>query len=189
MFSDHDNLSLFTPTELSDSLRMPDAVVEPDPDHCVTLVLENHGFEPLRLGKGRVIGSIKSVTLEPEVELGMETVDRDGCMAHVSAEVSTSSQHEAQLLEQLNLQLEHLTPPWRQELTDLILHYAGVFAWDPGGLGGRDWDQRLPYVLFAYRASAQQSTQESPFYLLYGRDARLPMEAGSVHHSLGCMWT
>ena len=42
--------------------------------------------------------------------------------------------------------------------------------------GGRDWDQHLPYVLFAYQASLQESTQESPFFLLYGRDPRLSME-------------
>lgn len=42
--------------------------------------------------------------------------------------------------------------------------------------GGRDWDEHLPFVLFAYRASQQQSTQESPFYLLYGRDPCLPTE-------------
>ena len=42
---------------------------------------------------------------------------------------------------------------------------------------GRDWDRRLPYVLFAYRASIQESTKESPFFLLYGRDVRLPTEA------------
>ena len=43
--------------------------------------------------------------------------------------------------------------------------------------GGKDWDQRLPYVLFAYRASQHQSMLESPFYLLYGRDPRLPTDA------------
>ena len=43
--------------------------------------------------------------------------------------------------------------------------------------GGRDWDTRLPYVLFAYRTSLQQSTVESPFFLLYGRDPRLPTES------------
>lgn len=42
---------------------------------------------------------------------------------------------------------------------------------------GGDWDERLPHVLFAYRASVQQSTTESPFFLLYGRDPRLPTEA------------
>ena len=30
---------------------------------------------------------------------------------------------------------------------------------------GSDWDQRLPFLLFAYRASTQESTKESPFYL------------------------
>ena len=43
--------------------------------------------------------------------------------------------------------------------------------------GGRGWDRRLPYVLFAYRATEQHSTLESPFFLLYGRDPRLPTEA------------
>ena len=45
------------------------------------------------------------------------------------------------------------------------------------GKDGPEWDERLPYVLFAYRASQQSSTQESPFYLLYGRDPRLPVPA------------
>ena len=41
----------------------------------------------------------------------------------------------------------------------------------------RDWDRRLPYVLFAYRACCQESTQESPFFLVYGRDPKLPTPA------------
>lgn len=41
---------------------------------------------------------------------------------------------------------------------------------------GKDWDVHLPFVLFAYRASLQESTKESPFYLLYGHDPRLPTE-------------
>ena len=43
--------------------------------------------------------------------------------------------------------------------------------------GEKDWDEKIPYLLFAYRASIQHSTQESPFSLLYGRDPRLPTEA------------
>ena len=35
---------------------------------------------------------------------------------------------------------------------------------------GKDWDLHLPYVLYAYRVTAQESTKESPFFLLYGRD-------------------
>lgn len=42
----------------------------------------------------------------------------------------------------------------------------------------RDWDENLLYLLFAYRTMAQESTRESPFYLLYGRDSRIPTETG-----------
>jgi len=35
---------------------------------------------------------------------------------------------------------------------------------------GKDWDLKLPYVLSKYRTSVQESTQESLFHLLYGRD-------------------
>ena len=31
-----------------------------------------------------------------------------------------------------------------------------------------EWDQQLPLLLFAYRSSEQESTKESPFFLLYG---------------------
>ena len=40
-----------------------------------------------------------------------------------------------------------------------------------------DWDKHLPYLLFSYRASVQDSTKESPFFLLYGRDPRIPTES------------
>ena len=37
-----------------------------------------------------------------------------------------------------------------------------------------EWDKRLPLLLFAYRSVIQESTKESPFFLVYGRDPRLP---------------
>ena len=42
---------------------------------------------------------------------------------------------------------------------------------------GMNWDEHLPHLLFAYRTKPHESTGESPFYLLYGRDARVPTEA------------
>ena len=42
--------------------------------------------------------------------------------------------------------------------------------------GGKDWDQLLPYVLVAYRVNIQESTGESPFFLLYVRTPRVPTD-------------
>ena len=41
--------------------------------------------------------------------------------------------------------------------------------------GGRDWDDLLGPVLFAYRTTPHTSSVESPFYLVYGRDAHIPL--------------
>ena len=40
----------------------------------------------------------------------------------------------------------------------------------------RNWDKRLPHVLFAYRTTPHDSTGETPFRLLYGREAVLPTD-------------
>ena len=39
-----------------------------------------------------------------------------------------------------------------------------------------NWDIHLQQLLFAYRTKPHTSAGESPFFLLYGRDARLPTE-------------
>jgi len=40
----------------------------------------------------------------------------------------------------------------------------------------RDWDDRLPLVLAAYRASPHSSTGYSPNQLLLGREVRMPLD-------------
>lgn len=39
-----------------------------------------------------------------------------------------------------------------------------------------DWDLFVQGILFAYRTSVSSSTNETPFFLLYGRRARLPLD-------------
>jgi hypothetical protein len=40
----------------------------------------------------------------------------------------------------------------------------------------QDWDRFLPYVVFAYNTTLHPATNESPFFMLYGREARLPVD-------------
>ncbi|XP_073033747.1 uncharacterized protein [Primulina eburnea] len=45
---------------------------------------------------------------------------------------------------------------------------------------GKDWVEELPSVLWAYRTTPREPTQETPFSLIYGSEAVLPVEIGKV---------
>lgn len=38
-----------------------------------------------------------------------------------------------------------------------------------------DWDQHINSVLFVYHTIQQSTTKITPFYLIYGREAQLPI--------------
>ena len=40
----------------------------------------------------------------------------------------------------------------------------------------KTWDERIPHVLLAYRTTIHSALQDSPSFVLYGRDLRLPTE-------------
>jgi hypothetical protein len=48
-----------------------------------------------------------------------------------------------------------------------------------------DWDEYLNFVLFAYRTAVHHSTQYSPFFLLYGRQARQPSSLDQIRDKYG----
>ncbi len=45
-----------------------------------------------------------------------------------------------------------------------------------------DWDSWIPFCLFAYRTAYQESIKETPFYMLYNRDARQPSDLMFQQH-------
>ncbi|XP_075489614.1 uncharacterized protein LOC142528447 [Primulina tabacum] len=45
---------------------------------------------------------------------------------------------------------------------------------------GKDWVKELPSVLWAYRTTPRAPTQETPFNLVYGSEAVLPIEIGQT---------
>ena len=68
-----------------------------------------------------------------------------------------------------HLQTDGLVEQFNQTLTDVLAKTVDK--------SGRDWDRHLPHMPIAYQVSPQESTQEYPFFLLYGRDAQLSTEA------------
>ena len=75
-------------------------------------------------------------------------------------------------------QMDGLAQRFNRTLTDMLAKRVER--------SGKDWDAHLPFVLFAYRASLQESTKESPCYLLYGHDPQLPttlvLDSGQQQH-------
>ena len=56
----------------------------------------------------------------------------------------------------------------------------------------QEWDLHLPMVMLAYRTSVQESTGCTPFYLMFGREARLPSDVmyghPIPHRSISMPW-
>ena len=67
--------------------------------------------------------------------------------------INTSSYHP---------QTDGLVEKFNSTLINMIAKSCEIYA--------HDWDEHLAHLRFAYRVSAQESTKESPFYLLYGPD-------------------
>ena len=53
-------------------------------------------------------------------------------------------------------------------LVDMLSHFVRKDA--------KDWDEYVPYAVMAYRAMPHCTLKYSPYYLVYGRDMRLPIE-------------
>ena len=90
----------------------------------------------------------------------MSNLVKDSCKLMGMHKVTTTAYH---------LQMDGLVEQFNQTLANVLAKTVDK--------SGRDWDRHLPHMLIAYQVSPQESTQEYPFFLLYGRDAQLSTEA------------
>jgi hypothetical protein len=66
-------------------------------------------------------------------------------------------------------QTNGLTERYNHTLAAQLTHYVNG--------NQSDWDEYLPYVVFAYRSAPHSTTGYSPYYLLFGREARFPIDS------------
>jgi len=59
-----------------------------------------------------------------------------------------------------------------ERLNHTIISMLATVVNDVGG----EWEEHLPRICFAYNTSEQESTGFTPFYLMFGRQARIPMD-------------
>jgi hypothetical protein len=66
-------------------------------------------------------------------------------------------------------QTNGLTERFNHTLCVMLTHYTNQ--------NQDDWDEYLPYVLFAYRTTPHHTTKQTPFYMLYGRNVQYPFHS------------
>ncbi len=64
-------------------------------------------------------------------------------------------------------EMESLIERFNQTLVQMLCKFVNEV--------GTDWDQWLPYLMFAYREVPQASTGFSPFQLMYGHEVQGPL--------------
>jgi len=71
------------------------------------------------------------------------------------------------------------TTSYHPQTNGLTEHFNGTLATMLSmyvSTNQKDWCVYVPLVCFAYNTSVQETTKETPFYLLYGRRAKLPLD-------------
>lgn len=77
---------------------------------------------------------------------------------------------ESRLTSAYHPQTNGLDERWNQTLQHQLLKFVEKEQFES------EWDLYLDSILFSYRVSQQDSTRYSPFFLVYGRHARLPVQ-------------
>ena len=133
------HMSLFTACQLDEGLSMPEGAIELKEGTCVTLIVENSNTEPAQLCKGLKLGEVTPISEVPGEEVSVGTPDaansEEGSVGSLSHEDELFTERTARLLEQLEMRVDHLTSEQQEQLKNVIVQHADVFALDSSELG------------------------------------------------------
>jgi hypothetical protein len=107
-----------------------------------------------------------------------EIICRHGCPEIILSDWGTHFRNQLidNLLEKFEIQ-HYLSTPYHPQTNGLVERFNRTLCESLAKTvqDVQDWDQHIPSVLFAYRTARQTTTKITPFYLTYGREAKLPI--------------
>ena len=122
---------------------MADGLVKVGDGSCVTLIMENRGFEPIQLKQRMELGETTMVEVLKSSDVvgegnGDATTSEEGSVCTLVSGDGPESDRVQKLFSQLDLKIEHLTTDQQTQLTTLLASFQDVFALDPSELGTTD---------------------------------------------------
>lgn len=125
--------------------------------------------------------AVREATAEATVQfLYEDIICRHGCPQKILSDRGTHFNN--RLLQGLveKFQIQHLmSTPYHPQTNGLVERFNRTLVESLAKTASENlskWDQMINPVLFAYRTNRQATTRMTPFYLLYGRDAKLPSD-------------
>jgi hypothetical protein len=107
-----------------------------------------------------------------------EIICRHGCPEKILSDRGTHFNNK--MIEELmdKFEIKHrFSTSYHPKTNGLVERFNKTLCESLAKLGGnKNWDDKIAPVLFAYRNKRQESTKLKPFYLTYGREARLPVD-------------
>jgi Integrase zinc binding domain/Integrase core domain len=109
-----------------------------------------------------------------------DIIGRHGCPSEILSDQGRHFKNNmiAQLTEKFQIRHQFATP-YHPQTNGLVERFNRTLKEALAKLSNEhknNWDQYIAPVLFAYRTAKHSSTKMTPFYLVYGREAKLPMD-------------
>ncbi|KAL6334472.1 hypothetical protein AAG906_016013 [Vitis piasezkii] len=129
----------------------------------------------------------------------MREVHSGVCGPHMGGHMLAQCQIHGDLIHAPPSELHALTSPWPFSVWGIDIIGKATHQWGKKGANknikrilrkmvetSRDWSEKLPFALWAYRTSFRTSTRATPYSLVYGMEAVLPVETemGSLRVAL-----